>query len=88
MVNMRGFLGKRGVRQGDLLSHYLFVIFIEVLVQFLNQAAVGGVIKYHHLCAQISLTHIYFADDFLMFSEASSLSLQGIKSVMDWFYHV
>lgn len=85
-VNLRGFFqGKRGMRQGDPLPPYLFVICMEVLTQLLNEAAASGAIQYHSQCAQISLTHLCFVDDLLVFAEASSSSIQGIKSVNSFY---
>lgn len=68
------------------MSPYIFVVCMEVLTQLLTQVAARGIIKYHYQCAPISLTHLSFADDLLIFSKATSSSLQGIKTLMDDFY--
>lgn len=80
------FFGKRGGRQGDPLSPYIVVLCMEILTQLLNQAIVNGIIIYHPLCTKVSLAHLCFVDDLLIFSEALALSLQGIKKVMDELY--
>jgi len=69
------FKGKRGIRQGDLLSPYLFVIAMNFLSLMLNQAAQNGKIKYHNRCDRMKLTHLSFADDLLIFIDGSLSSV-------------
>lgn len=63
----------------------MFVICMEALSQLLNKAAATGRIKYHPLCVKIALTHLCFVGDLIVFSEASTSSLQGFKEVMEEF---
>ncbi|XP_039010133.1 uncharacterized protein LOC120138792 [Hibiscus syriacus] len=49
------FLGARGVRQGNPLSPYLFVIVMNVLSVLLNVAAKDGVFKFHPKCKKFAL---------------------------------
>ena len=65
------FKGKRGLRQGDPLSPYLFVIAMNMLSLVLNKAAADLKIKYHHKCSRSKLTHLCFADDLLIFMDGS-----------------
>ncbi|KAK2986668.1 hypothetical protein RJ640_010124 [Escallonia rubra] len=44
------FLGRRGIRQGDLMSPYLFVICMDVLVGMLQTLVVGSQFRYHWRC--------------------------------------
>jgi hypothetical protein len=66
------FEGKRGFGQGDHLSPYLFVLSMEVLPSLLAECVVKKEgFGYHHRCSKVGLTHLCFADDLLIFSEAS-----------------
>lgn len=79
------FKGKRGLRQGDLLSPYLFVIAMNCLSFMLNDAASRGRIKYHSKCSKMKLTHLSFADDLLIFIDGSLDSVQKVLQVLHEF---
>lgn len=76
------FSGKKGLRQGDSISPYLFIMAMEALTQLLNRAVDDGRIKLHPKCETPRVTHLLFADDLLIFSDGSRTSLAGIASVM------
>lgn len=54
----------------------------------LNAAACEGTISYHPRCKCLLITHLYFADDLLVFTSVISSSLLGIKSILEKFYYV
>lgn len=60
------FKSKRGLRQGDPLSPYLFVVAMNCLSTLLNNAATEGRFGYHQNCEDSKLTHLCFADDLLL----------------------
>ncbi|KAF5475546.1 hypothetical protein F2P56_007344 [Juglans regia] len=68
------FKPTRGIRQGDPLSPYLFILCAEVLSSLLNHAensrAISGVPIAR---GRIHINHLLFADDILLFSKANSL---------------
>ena len=80
------FRGARGVRQGDPLSLYLFVLAMNVLSRLLDAAARYGVFSYHPMCKRINLTHLCFADDLLIFSKGNLESVIGVKKILCLFY--
>lgn len=79
------FKGKRGLRQGDPLSPYLFVIAMNCLSHMINKAAAEERIKYHHNCREMRLTHLSFADDLLIFIDGSIESVQCVLQVLHEF---
>ena len=79
------FQSSRGLRQGCSLSPYLFVLCMNVLSLKLDKAMVERKFKVHPGCQKLSLTHLCFADDLMVFVEGSKDSVQGALSVFEEF---
>lgn len=79
------FKSTRGLRQGDPLSPYLFVIAMNCLSILLNNAAAQGRFAYHHKCEETKLTHLCFADDLLIFTKGDKQSVKGVLEVLKEF---
>lgn len=79
------FKGARGLRQGDPLSPYLYVLAMEVLGQMLNKNYSTGLIGYHPLASDPVVTHLAFADDIMIFFDGAQGSLQQIVCTLDSF---
>ncbi|KAG7588702.1 Reverse transcriptase domain [Arabidopsis suecica] len=79
------FQGKKGLRQGDPLSPYLFIMVMQALSSLLEKATDLGKINLHPKCEAPRITHLLFADDLLVFSNGSRKSLAGIAEVMSRF---
>ncbi|KAL0740389.1 hypothetical protein Bca4012_081902 [Brassica carinata] len=79
------FKGRRGLRQGDPLSPYLFVLAMNCLSLSLNKATQLGQINYHPKCARTGLTHLCFADDLLIFCDGSVESVNCILQILQDF---
>ncbi|KAE8720432.1 Homocysteine S-methyltransferase 2 [Hibiscus syriacus] len=82
------FKGARGLRQGDPLSPYLFVLAMNILSRMLNLAAERGIFGFHPKCRKIGLTHLSFADDLLVFCKGNIDSVVGVLTILDRFYEV
>ncbi|WP_222196283.1 RNA-directed DNA polymerase, partial [Modestobacter italicus] len=79
------FAGKKGLRQGDPMSPFLFVIVMEVLSRSLSRATMRDDFDYHFRCEKVSLSHLYFADDLFLFAKATSGSVQIFMDVLKEF---
>lgn len=73
------FLGKRGVRQCDVLSPYLFFLAMQVLSKLLDEAVEEVLIVYHLKCRGLKLTHLCYADDLLVFTARTINSILALK---------
>ena len=73
------FRSTRGLRQGDPLSPYLFVLGMEVLSNLINRAVRGGFLSSCRIGGREGVrnqvTHLLFADDTLVFCKDSQEQL-------------
>lgn len=72
----------RGVRQGDLLSPYLFILCMERLGHLINKAVDEGTWKPIQLNSGGPLiSHLFFPDDLLLFGETL---VNQMEFMLDW----
>lgn len=81
----RYFNGARGLRQGDPISPYLFVLAMEALSMILHKGASQNGFKYHWRTKECKLTHLCFADDLLIFCHGSSSPMAIVHSCIHTF---
>ncbi|RVW61481.1 putative ribonuclease H protein [Vitis vinifera] len=83
------FSSTKGLRQGDPLSPYLFIMGMEVLSVLITRAAEGGFIKGCRIWRDreqaVKVTHLLFADDTIIFCEAKKEALLHLGWVLFWF---
>ncbi|CAN1153049.1 LINE-1 retrotransposable element ORF2 protein [Linum perenne] len=90
-ININGtsrgyFPAQRGLRQGDPISPYLFIISMEVLSCLFERASADKKLQYHPQCKGVQVTHLSFADDLLVFTKANVEAVEEIKMVLDKFH--
>ena len=77
------FTPNRGLRHGDPLSPYLFLLCVEGLHSLIQQAENVGSIKGVSLCsAGPKVSHLFFADDNLLFCRANTQECATILEVL------
>jgi len=76
------FKGNRGLRQGDPLSPFLFVICLEYFSRSLNVATNGTDFNFHPKCNKLLISHIAFADDLMLFARGDIPSIRIIMECL------
>ena len=79
------FASKRGLRQGDPLSSFLFILAMEAFSRSLAVAANRQGFQFHPRCKEINLTHLCFADDMFLFSGGTHSSVQVFMDELNRF---
>lgn len=77
------FTPERELRQGDSLSPYLFVLCMDTLGHTIKEAVRTG--KWNAIRAARhtpTVSHLFFADDFILFGEAGveqAMNMEGVQ---------
>ena len=83
------FKPDKGLRQGDPLSPYLFLMCANVLSLSLQKVEqeklINGVRVGRNGCA---FTHLFFTDDTLFFFQNDNKSLANLRCILDWYCNV
>lgn len=84
--NIVGFFpGKKGLRQGDPLSPYLFVLVMEYFNRMVRKMARNSAFRYHPQLNKLGIVNITFADDLMLFVKAKEDSLLVLKQCLNVF---
>ncbi|GJT14242.1 putative RNA-directed DNA polymerase, eukaryota, reverse transcriptase zinc-binding domain protein [Tanacetum coccineum] len=78
---------KRGLRQGDPLSPFLFIFIMEGLHTTLMEATNSGLIRGINIgSSNVTLSHIFYAYDVIITTDWSSFDMDNIIRVLQVFY--
>ena len=83
---LESFYPSRGIRQGDPLSPYLFILCMEVLGALIEEkckAKLWNSIKASQGGSEFS--HVFFADDLMLFAKADRKNCLAIRELLDSF---
>ena len=76
------FSNSRGLRQGDPISPYLFVLVMEFWSIQMDMAIASGELQPLKRGMSIPVFHLLFADDMLLFFKASKKSFSTINGLL------
>ncbi|KAL0288914.1 UNVERIFIED_CONTAM: Retrovirus-related Pol polyprotein from type-2 retrotransposable element R2DM [Sesamum angustifolium] len=83
------FPGARGLRQGDPMSPYLFVLVMEIWTTLLRHRVRNDHnFQFHWKCKEHRILNLCFADDVLLFCRAHIPSIQVIKDTLAEFANI
>ena len=76
----------KGIREGDLISPYLFILCMDYLGQLIEEKCSGKL--WQPVKASQSgpaFSHLFFANDLILFAKADWVNCAAIKDVLDTF---
>ena len=83
---MKSFSPNRGLWQGDPLSPYLFILYMEKLSLMISKSVDQGDWKPIHVVrGGVGISHLLFADDILVFTEAKVSKLRLVLNILQKF---
>ncbi|MCI21135.1 LINE-1 reverse transcriptase like, partial [Trifolium medium] len=75
----------RGLKQGDPLAPFLFLLVAEGLTMLSKKAVSLGFFKGFQVSPEVSVSLLQYADDTLFIGEARVENLWAMKAILRWF---
>lgn len=82
------FISEKGLRQGDPLSPFLFLLVSEVLTMLFDKAEATDLLSgflSSDSTAAVKVSHLQFADDTLVFMDPAVDQVRNLKYLLLWF---
>jgi hypothetical protein len=80
----QSFSPQRGLRQGDPLSPYLFILCADIVSGLITKAQLNKDIKGVKIAhGAPEITHLFFADDSLMFCRATKEEITQLSNIIN-----
>ncbi|GKB83006.1 RNA-directed DNA polymerase, eukaryota [Tanacetum coccineum] len=80
------FKFSKGLKQGDPLSPFLFILIMESLHLSFNNLVNVGLYNGIQINESLNLSHLFYADDVIFVGKWNSSNLSTIVNVLKWFY--
>ena len=81
------FQVQRGLRQGDPLSPFLFILVMEGLHMVIENATLAGRLQGIHVGMEsIAVSHLFYADDAIFLGEWSNTNIHNIVLLLRCFF--
>ncbi|GJS93266.1 RNA-directed DNA polymerase, eukaryota [Tanacetum coccineum] len=80
------FKFSKGLKQGDPLSPFLFILIMESLHLSFNNVVNVGLYNGIQIDESLNLSHLFYADDVIFVGKWNSSNLSTIVNVLKWFY--
>lgn len=77
------FKNYKGIRQGDPISPFIFIMVAEILSKMISKAASNGLLSGFQVeTNSTTITHLQFADDLMVFLDDSTDQVTNLKNVL------
>ncbi|GJR80017.1 RNA-directed DNA polymerase, eukaryota [Tanacetum coccineum] len=78
-----------GLKQGDPLAPYFFILIMESLHLSLSRAIEAGIFKGIKIGPSLNISHLFYADDYGLYCELDlDANLSVLHHILHWFFFV